>query len=809
MGNEKINNNSQAGAAGASGQPGKNRKTRTNSRASAMFVAFFVCIVVLAAGLAIIANINWIGGPIGITPGTGDGDGGVISDNENTGIKKFASTEELKKFLDEGMASSSFGMMSGAYGTVRRETMMKDATNQNFESPISSPEIPTWGEARPPESAPTGGTGDYSTTNVQVAGVDEADIVKTDGEYIYTITNNTVSIIKSYPAENSQIVSKIELDSAPQSMYLSGDKLAVYGQKWNFNNEKALGDVLMPIGRTSFTYLKVYDISDKNSPKEVRSLYFEGSSANSRMIGDYVYLVTSTYPYYGYRVTKGSEDMIAPIIIDQGEIQNNGAKDIVCKGCSNIYYFDIPYNSYTYTTVSSINIKDAAEKVKSEVFLLDQSQNNIYVSQDNFYITYTKQISEEALTADIMMGVVRDYIYPMLSQGDREMVTEIENTKNYILSPEEKLNKIGMILQKYEKDFAGREEELQQEIEKRVKQKYEDISKELERTVIHKIAIDKGDLNYKAVGDVTGMVLDQFSMDESAGYFRIATTKNRTWSQFGSDDTQSYSNIYVLDGDMKVVGQAEGIAKGEQIYAVRFMQNRAYMVTFKRTDPLFVIDLSDPSDPKILGELKVPGFSSYLHPYDATTLIGIGKESDENGRVTGGVKLSLFDVADVQNPKELDKYVIGNSSSNSIAIDEHKAFLFSLDKNLLVIPVSTQDNFKVLDQGISFEQQEMMIRPVPPDSPMPPQYPKFFNGAYVFSIDKFRFNLRGQIDHADSADGYWTGYRTGVQRSLYIKDILYTLSGKYLKANRIDNLQEVKTIALPATPNDYPVPMMK
>lgn len=811
MGNMAEKGNNAAFMPGSGSKNGKNTAKKSLNKASAMFIAFLACFSVLVVSLALILNLNRISGPIGVGPDQGGDDtGAIITEKSDSLIKRFASADELKKFLDEGMAKNVYGIYGGlSYArnkAVWSETMVDDSS-------ANAPSIPKWGEARPSANAPSDGSGDYSTTNVQVAGVDEADIVKTDGKYIYTITNNTVSIINAYPAEGSGIVSKIELDSAPQSMYLNGDRLAVYGQKWDFQNEKALNDMLMPIGRNSFTYLKIYDISDRKNPKEIRNLYFEGTSANSRMIGDHIYLVTSTYPYYGYVSAEKGGDVIAPIIIDQGKILNNGGKDIACKRCPNIYYFDIPYNSYVYTTVSSINIKDAGEQVKSEVFLLDQSQNNIYVSEKNLYITYTKYIDETVLTADITMEMIKEYVYPILSVSDRKMIEEIEGTKNYILSPEEKLTKIGMILQKYEKEFTDREDELEKELEKRVKQRYEDISKELEKTVVHKIAIDKGNLKYKTSGEVTGMVLNQFSMDESGDYFRIATTKNRTWSRFASDNMQSYSNLYVLDGDMNVVGKVENIAPGEQIYSVRFMQSRAYMVTFERIDPLFVIDLSKPTSPKILGKLKVPGYSSYLHPYDETTLIGIGKESDENGRIIGGVKLSLFDVADVENPKELDKFVIGDSSSNSIAIDEHKAFLFSLEKNLLVIPVSTQQQFRALDdQGISFEQQEMMmppVEPMPPRKPRIPEYPKYFNGAYVFSIDKFRFRLNGTIDHTGDVNDYWMSYNSGVQRSLYIKDILYTMSNKYLKANKIEGLSEIKSIELPAGSNDYPVPMMK
>ena len=263
-----------------------------------------------------------------------------------------------------------------------------------------------------------------------------------------------------------------------------------------------------------------------------------------------------------------------------------------------------------------------------------------------------------------------------------------------------------------------------------MKAKYQDISKELEKTVIHKIAINKDKMEYKAVGEVTGSVLNQFSMDETDGKFRIATTKNQIWSQYMDEkEVQSYNNLYVLDENLRAIGSLENLAQGERIYSVRFMQNRAYMVTFQQTDPLFVIDLSNPQSPKVLGKLKIPGFSNYLHPYDDTTLIGIGKDTSEReggGVTTKGLKLSLFDVADVANPKEIDTYVMGGVGSDSIALNDHKAFLFSKEKNLLVIPVAIRESVKLNEWG-----------------------KLTFSGAAVFKVDKNGFELKGKIDHSD------------------------------------------------------------
>ncbi|MCK5416505.1 beta-propeller domain-containing protein, partial [Candidatus Parcubacteria bacterium] len=458
-----------------------------------------------------------------------------------------------------------------------------------------------------------------------------------------------------------------------------------------------------------------------------------------------------------------------------------------------IYYFDIPYNSYNITSIHAINIKDENEKINGDVYLMNRNQN-MYVSQNNIYVTYTKHISEYQLAMEVM----KDIILPIMNEKDQNKINNINEVDNYILSPDEKQRKISNIIERFlSSQDKSEQDRLEEELEKAMKKKYADISKELEKTVIHKIAINKNDIEYKTHGEVTGHVLNQFSMDENKGYFRIATTKNRTWSRFEDGNTKSYNNLYVLDGRLKIVGSLEGLAEDERIKSVRFMQNRAYMVTFKQIDPLFVIDLKNPKKPTVLGELKIPGYSDYLHPYDEDTLIGLGKDAYENrygGTVTGGVKLSLFDVADVKNPKEIDTFIMGVSGSDSIALHDHKAFLFSHDKNLLSIPVTIRKQ-----SGEKYYNTKLE-----------------FSGAAVFTVDKSSFKLKGKIDHSDggkdSKTDYWRGYNyydNNVKRALYIEDNLYTFSNKYIMIHAIDDLNKINNVRFVEEEKDFEIENLK
>lgn len=677
-----------------------------------------------------------------------------------TKIKKFENSDELKNFLEENMDSSGYG-----YGEGMR-ALSKEMVN-DFAAPTSGvSEQIGLGSGEVKSDSP-----DYSRTNVQVEGVDEADIIKTDGKYIYAVANNNLFIVEASPAEKAEVLAKIEFKSRPENIYVNGNYLVIFGQ----DQELYKSDLYRNFKRRSqFAFLKVFDIKDRKNPKQVRDLDFEGDYSNSRMIGDYIYFVTN---YYSYNFI--DETPVPMIIENEKEVINKCGSDKCVM--PPVYYFDMPYQNYNFTTVAAINVKDTDEKVSSESYLLSGGQN-MYVSENNIYITYTKYISEYELS----MAIVKELVIPKLSDKDRDRIAKIEQTENFILSMREKMMKISAIMENYFNSLSEEEsEKMQDDLEAAMKKKYQDISKELEKTVIHKIAIKKGKLEYKTFGEVTGQVLNQFSMDESDGYFRIATTKNRTWSQYAEEgQTESYSNLYVLDENLKVVGNLENLAKGERIYSVRFMQNRAYMVTFKQTDPLFVIDLKDPKNPKVLGELKIPGFSNYLHPYDETTLIGLGKEAEANewgGAMVKGIKLSLFDVSDVANPKEISSYEMGSRGSDSVAIQDHKAFLFSREKNLLVIPVSL------------YEQADEKFG-----------YGRFaFSGAAVFKVDKTGFELKGKIDHSDGGEAGEGEYRRGynyydntVKRSLYINDILYTFSSKYLKMNKISDLEMVNNLEL-------------
>ncbi|NMB79996.1 MAG: hypothetical protein GYA23_12985 [Methanomicrobiales archaeon] len=285
-------------------------------------------------------------------------------------------------------------------------------------------------------------------------------------------------------------------------------------------------------------------------------------------------------------------------------------------------------------------------------------------------------------------------------------------------------------------------------------------------TTIHAFAIRDGMITWDAGGRVDGTLLDRYSLDEHNGYLRVATTVD-TGALRGRSTT--YSKVTVLDKDLDITGTLPDIAPDERIYSARFMGERLYLVTFRQTDPFWVISLENPRQPKILGELQLPGYSNYLHPYDENHIIGIGKETDR-----GPVKIALFDVTNVHNPGLMDSETFGSGFSTSAVLEDPKAFLFDHERDLMVLPLHIQGEVPSCNYGYACT------------------IPSSWGGAYVFSVTpKSGFVLKGTVTHYDGQNG------APVRRSLYIDQTLYTMSDdKIVMSDMARDMLRVKAVNL-------------
>jgi uncharacterized secreted protein with C-terminal beta-propeller domain len=684
-------------------------------------------------------------------------------------LKKFSSCEQINSFLQENSGSYSGGYFASMGGAMRTLT-------DNAIAPMAA------GAATGAEKQAAGAgeaSEDYSTTNIQVEGVDEPDIVKNDGKYIYTVSGSQIFIIDAYPAEGAGLLSTINSTGVTQ-IFVNGDRLVVFGNNYSYSEEPVIQKIGIAMPRyyptySQNTYVHVYDITDRSNPSMVNEFSIDGYYTDARMIGDYVYLITSKGVSYG--------EGTVPLPMVYTEAGSRPA----C-GCTDLYYFDVPDYSYQFVTIASLNVKDDSAEPVTKVIMSGYT-GTIFVSQENIYLSYMKQISQWDQSERILNA-----IKPILPQDISSRITEIQSST----SPrDEKFQQIGEIVQEYYNSLSEDEKAtFMKGMQDAVQAAYAEIQKETQKTVIQKIAISSGSIEYKAKGEVPGHLLNQFSLDENGGYLRVATTTGEVWGQ----NPTARNHIYVLDSSMAVVGGLEDLAPGERIYSARFIGNRAYLVTFKKTDPLFVIDLSEPTNPSLLGRLEIPGYSDYLHPYDETHIIGIGKEAvdAEEGNFAWyqGVKLALFDVSGPANPIEISKYVIGDRGTDSTALHEHKAFLFDKDKNLLVIPIQLAEINEAQYPG-----------GVPANA-----YGEYtFQGAYVFNLDlENGFSLKGRITHVTDQSleksGYYWYSDNSIQRSLYIGNNLYTISSGMVKANSLTDLSELATIKLPVEqPPIYPL----
>ena len=625
-----------------------------------------------------------------------------VVNEEKEGLVKVGSKAQLEELLDDYYSSQ---MRQNNYWDVVYEEA--DFGMVRLESAKSAD------VAEAPQSANTAADsgGGYSTTNIQVQGVDESDKIKTDGKYIYKINDNQLLIVQAIPADSMQVVARLsfaDTNFSPSELYIDNNRLVVLGNYWALPTaspavpyeEKRIRMIEADSAAVPYPYynnqegmrLMVYDTTNIKDPKKIREFDMEGSYLTSRKINSYVYIVTNKYANY--------PSPVLPVYRDDAFSEES--KEV---SLDRIWY--CPGEVYpNYVLMGGVNVADISQAAQVEAYL--GQGENVYASLNNMYIAVSSY-AEDA-------------------------------------------------------------------------------------TKIFKFALNKATFTFDGQGEVKGHVLNQFSMDEKNDNFRIATTSGDMW---GSRGNISQNNLYILDKDLKPLGQIEGIAPGEKIYSARFMGDRAYMVTFRTVDPFFVIDVKDPTQPQVLGQLKIPGYSDYLHPYDENHVIGFGKDTielksyaNESQAYYLGMKISIFDVTNVEQPVEQFKTIIGDRGTESALLNDHKALLFSPGKNLLAFPITVMElkGKPVVESNRDYSY---------------PNYGEFtFQGAYVYHLDlNTGFTLKGKVTHISSneyknAGDYWYDSDKNIERLLFIGDTLYSASNTYISANDLASLVEKGRSAL-------------
>lgn len=457
-------------------------------------------------------------------------------------------------------------------------------------------------------SASTAKFAPFALTNTQVSGVDEADVIKNDGRYLYVVTDNKIYITDAQSMKQVGVIDKFvnkgeksKTDTVVRDIYVNGDVLTVIVSEITLNDDaavyngvcKVIADCAYPMWfGDEDTLICTYDISDRADPKPTATHRQSGGYQNSRAVDGKLYTVS----FYGVDIshdrTEAEIKSDCVPLIDGEKIKPADIK-IGSDG----------KNDKTYVVIASFDIGGSSDNNSSYAYL--GYCDELYATKDNIYI-----VSVEYGTG----------------------------TSDYART-----------------------------------------------TRIVSLSVSGGKIRFKSEGQVSGSVDDQYSMDEHNGYFRIVTTD----MEENKDDISSVSSLYVLDESLKTVGKLVDIAKNEGVESVRFMGDTAYIITFENTDPLFTVDLTEPTDPKITGSVELPGFSSYLHPIDGGYILGVGYNGDGDGADYSSVKVTLFNVTDPSSPKVSDEYVISEAETD--VNYEPKAFVFYPEKHLVGIPASVQD----------------------------------------------------------------------------------------------------------------------
>lgn len=530
---------------------------------------------------------NPAGGHSGTTGGETDpaSDSGVVTVADKSKIT-LNSYEELYSKISQKRVSDFInrGFFGFFTGLSKDDAMINDVVYEEVEVSAAASEGSSDLSPAPTDYAST----DFSDTNVQVDGVMEGDIIKTDGSYIYVLNRNArkFTVLKIVYDGKTEKVTEFYFEntlSGVEEMYLSSEakKLVFVGTVYNYESGEK-------------TVVLSYDVSNPANITLISRLTQDGYYQSSRMSDGYLYVFSNEWKgslYYANdnMFEKDKPETYIPSV-------NNEVLPIEC------IYIPSEIEELNYTVITSVDLNNPNAFCDTKSIL--GSNTDYYVSGGSIYL----------------LSWEYDYTYWTIRQ-----------------------------------------------------------------TTIHRLAYEKGMINHVATGTFEGCIKDQFAMDEHNGYFRVCATVY---------NSQNYYNaVYVLDGDLKLVGTLSNIAPNERIYSARYFGDIVYFVTYRETDPLFSVDLSDPTNPKMLGELHLPGYSEYLHPYGDNRLLGFGIESvfdESKGYNVNYLKLSMFDITDPANLKELHTLRLGNYS-NSELLYNHRALIANAAKNIICFPASSYD----------------------------------------------------------------------------------------------------------------------
>ena len=633
------------------------------------------------------------------SPGTREG-------SPEVSLTTFRSERELESYLKEQFAASVLSRAAYNFGMISMPVFLGD-TELDQNNAVGSQA----GAA----------ANDFSQTNVQETGVDEADRVKTDGAYMYVAGLRKVSVINAVPPEAMSVVSTVDVSGTVSSLYLFDNILVILytpdsgsGQSWSGTDLTGMADIGMPywIPTNIQTGVLLADVTDPSNPIIIKEIKTDGMLVSSRLTGGKLHIVQQFLPN------------LPPLRLwhDGSAASYNGAVEANRRNLETLTLNDlIPFQE---TLDPSGNIIKSGQLVIPENFYRPSGP-----AGGSIVTLLTINMNDPSLESS-SLGMVADAHLIYASQQSLYIGATIWDETPALL------------------EFDQRQQ-----------------------TIIHKFDLTGDEVQAVGSGRVQGRVLNQFSLGEYEGVLRIATTTGEGWWANSSLSNHVYS-LKILDNKLKIIGRLEGLAPGEEIYSARFIGSRGYLVTFVKVDPLFTLDLSDPSNPRVIGELKVPGYSDYIHPLGENHLLTIGKDAELRDGTTWyqGLQLSVFDISDFANPTLLHKELIGDRGTSSEALFNHKAFTFWAENDLLAIPVKLYEHENIPENVWEFGTRT-------------------FNGLYVYrTTAENGFELLGRISTGlPSNFNDWT-------RGVFIGDTVYTVNGDTLRSAALADIENTARV---------------
>ena len=602
---------------------------------------------------------------------------------------------------------------------------------------------------------------EYSETNNQVEGVDEADFVKTDGAFVYVVAGGRFQVLDAWPAPETRVIASVPIEGEPKRLFVHEDRAVVYSSIADIYRTPEYPGAPVTGGECTYGYdceftgdgktleVSVFDISDRSQPELLREIAFNGSYVNARRVGNIVHTVV-VFP----------EASVPGLVYWPEELGPWTCQPPTGRTEEEIRALFDALRERNLSLIGSAEIADFLPSVKDTRY-----DGETPVVRENLFEDCTSFYLPGFGDGQSLVSLVSFLIDGMDELGSSTIVGRPGAVYSSIRSL--------YLATRHGRRESGR-------------WFFPDPEINPEATTVHKFQLfyDRSESSYLGSGAVKGRVLNQFAMDEHEGHLRIATTTGH----LPSPDVHSTVSVLAQEeSGLAIVGQVDGIAPSEDIRSVRFSGSMGFIVTFKKTDPLFVLDLSVPASPAIRGELKIPGFSTYMHMLDETHVLSIGYDADDQGSFAWfqGILLQVFDVGDPENPVLSHREVIGTRGSTSEAATNHLAFTYFRPRGLLAIPIT------ICEGGSGGGYGQTMS----------------FSGLRVYRVGtETGFELLGGVPHAApsptfSCSNWWTRSNSVVKRSIFMEDYVYSVALDGIDISHVNDLENpVARVPLAASP---------